>query len=129
MMAARLFFIALSLLDIGFAQERTYTGRYLTDFPGPQVYKDPTSRTLFYVESDGRHVAAISVAGKLLWIKDPFQDAHLPQYRTKTPQIVYIGADDPPRGKPVQFIAIQFNNSQFGVMRIRNGEFLFQGQD
>lgn len=60
-------------------------------FPGPQVFKDPTSGTLLYVETDGRHVAAISGDGKLLWNRDPFKDARLPFYRTEKPQIVYIG--------------------------------------
>ncbi len=65
-------------------------------------------------------MAAISAAGKLLWIRDPFKDAHLPFYRTD---------DRPDKAKLDRFVAISFNNSQFGVMRISNGEFLFQGQD
>jgi|SRR5215467_2237159 len=136
----RLFLISLILLTtlstlcLCTAQERTtYTGRYLTDFPGPQVYKDPASGTLLYVETDGRHVAAISSNGKLLWNRDPFKEAHLPSYRTEKPQIVYIGpvskSDRSAGGEPDKFVAIAFNNSQFGVMRISNGEFQFRGQD
>jgi hypothetical protein len=121
--------VFFSILCLGATQERsTYSGKYLTDFPGPQVYKDPTSGTLIYVETDGRHVAAISFAGKLLWNRDPFTDAHLPLYRTEKPQIVYIGPD-PAGGEPGKFVAIAFNSSQFGVMRISNGEFRFRGQD
>jgi len=117
------------ILYIGAAQERTtYTGRYLSDFPGPQVYKDPTSGTLLYVETDGRHVAAISCAGKLLWNRDPFQDAHLPFYRTEKPQIVYLGPDRA-GGEPGRFVAVAFNSSQFGVIRISDDEFPFRGQD
>jgi len=52
-----------SVLSLGASHERTYIGKYLTDFPGPQVLKDQNSGTLLYVESDGRHVAAISPAG------------------------------------------------------------------
>jgi hypothetical protein len=129
MRMARWFLIFVSILCLGAAQEHTtYTGRYLTDFRGPQVYKDPTSGTLLYVETDGRHVAAISCAGKLLWNRDPLTDAHLPFYRTDKPQIVYIGPD-PARGEPGKFVAIAFNSSQFGVMRISDGEFRFRGQD
>ena len=117
----------------GAAQEQTYIGRYLTDFPGPQVYKDPGSGTLLYVETDGRHVAAISGDGKLLWNRDPFKEAHLPFYRTEKPQIVYIGAASkshhPAAEKSEKFVVISYNNSQFGLMRISNGEFLFSGQD
>jgi hypothetical protein len=125
--------VFLSTVCLGAGQESTYIAKYLTDFSGPQVYKDPTSGTLLYVETDGRHVAAISGDGKLLWSRDPFKDAHLAFYRTKKPQIVYIG----PASKsccragqePDEFVAIVFNNSEFGVMRVSNGEFLFSGQD
>src|SRR5215469_11722295 len=61
------------------------------DFPGPQVYRDVHTGTAFYVESDGRHVAAISRDGKLLWVRDPFKDAHLEPYRTDHAQIISIG--------------------------------------
>ena len=72
MSAARVLVILLVVLCLGRAQETTtYIGHYLERFPGPQVYKDPTSGTLFYVETDGRHVVAISSEGKLLWSKDP----------------------------------------------------------
>jgi hypothetical protein len=106
-------------------------------FPGPQVYKDPHSTTTLYVETDGRHVAAISGDGRLLWNKDPFEDGHLRFYRTKNPKIVYIGPAsqsrpdaEPYAGRqPDNFVAITFNNSQFGLLRISNGEFKFLGND
>ena len=135
MRAARWLLIFVPMLFLAAAQERTttYVARYRTDFPGPQVYRDPISRTLLYVESDGRHVAAISDDGKLLWVRDPFKDAHLPFYRTEKPQIVYIGpvpeSDRPAGRKQDGFVAISFNNSQFGVMKVSDGEFLFRGQD
>jgi hypothetical protein len=121
-------------LCIGTAQDTTtYVAHYLEPFPGPQVYKDPQSGTTLYVETDGRHVAAISGDGKLLWNRDPYKDAHLPFYRTEKPQIVYIGlvAKSNPyaRGESDKFAAITFNNSQFGLLRISNGEFQFLGQD
>jgi len=133
MKLAHLLLIFFSALCLGATQEQTYLARNLTDFPGPQVYKDPTSGTLLYIETDGRHVAAISVQGKLLWNKDPFKDAHLSLYRTQKPQIVYIGpaskSHHPAGEKPARFVEIAFNNSQFGLLRISNGEFLFSGQD
>ena len=126
--------VFLSMACFGAGQESTtYIARYLTDFPGPQVCKDPTTGTLLYVESDGRHVAAISRDGILLWNRDPFRDAHLPFYRTEKPQIVYIGLASkfhhPVGEKPEKFVEISFNSSQFGTMRISNGEFYFSGQD
>ena len=133
MRAARRLLIFLSVVSLGAAQEQTYIAKYLTDFPGPQICKDPKTGTLLYVESDGRHVVAISRDGKLLWNRDPFQDAHLPFYRTQKPQIVYIGlaskSHHPSGVRPERFAAISFNSSQFGLLRVSNGEFLFSGQD
>jgi hypothetical protein len=121
------------MLCLGAAQESTtYIATAISDSPGPQVYKDPKSGTLLYVETDGRHVAAISVDGKLLWIRDPFKDAQLSFYRTKTPRIVYIGPipkDDTVKVDHDKFVAIRFNSPQFGVMSISNGDFRFGGQD
>ncbi|HKF49281.1 MAG TPA: hypothetical protein VKB38_18115 [Terracidiphilus sp.] len=89
--------------------------------------------TILYVESDGRHVAAISSKGEVLWNRDPFADAHLELYRTDTPQIVFIGA-------PLKwmksyevgeggFVTITYNSSQFGLLNIANGDFRGLGQD
>ena len=120
------------------AQETTtYVTHYLEPFPGPQVYKDPHSSTTLYVETDGRHVGAISGEGKLLWNKDPYTGGRLPFYRTKNPQIIFIGPvskSRPPAGPwagkaPDKFVAITFNNSQFGLLTISDGEFKFLGND
>ena len=138
MWATRLLGILLSMMCLGAAQETTtYVTHYLEPFPGPQVYKDPHSTTTLYVETDGRHVAAISGDGKLLWNKDPFKDGRLRFYRTKNPQIIYIGPVSKSRPyagpyagrEPDNFAAITFNNSQFGLLRISNGEFKFLGND
>jgi len=125
-------FLSLQLLSV--AQEtRTYVGHYLVNFPGPQVYRDPRSGTLLYVETDGRHVAAISPDGKLLWNRDPFKDAHLEPYRTETPQIVYLGpvskSSHTVGGGPDKFVAITFNSSEFGLLRISTGDFEPRGRD
>ncbi len=102
-------------------------------FPGPQSYRDPATGITFYVESDGLHVAAISKEGKILWVRDPFHDAKLEDYRTHNPRIVFVGKgswfDKGRRRKDVRAIGIGFNSSQFGAMRISDGEFLFLGQD
>jgi len=134
MRAIRVFVILLFVLCLGAAQETvTYIGHYLESFPGPQVYKDPNSGTLFYVETNGRHVAAISGDGRLLWSKDPFKDGRLPFYRTKKPQIVYIGPAQkgvhPPGEESSKFVSIAFNSSQSGLLRMSTGDFEFLGQD
>ncbi|MGD0478646.1 MAG: hypothetical protein ABSA42_00665 [Terracidiphilus sp.] len=103
------------------------------DFPGPQAYRDAHSGTLYYVESDGRHVAAISKQGKLQWVRDPFKDAHLEAYRTDNAQIISIGeATWWGEGPPSQFrgrVVITFNSSQFGALDPKNGDFVFLGQN
>jgi hypothetical protein len=134
MWTTRVFVALFFVVGLCAAQKTTtYVAHYLEPFPGPQVYKDLHSGTTLYVETDGRHVAAISGNGKLLWNRDPFQDAHLDYYRTEKPQIVYIGAVSKSspyaKGQTDKFAAITFNNSQFGLLRISNGEFQFLGQD
>lgn len=102
-------------------------------FPGPQSYRDPATGIIFYVESDGLHVAAISKEGKILWVKDPFHDAKLSDYRTHNPQIVWIGKGswwaNGVRQKDVPAIEIIFNSSQFGAMKISDGDFQYQGRN
>jgi len=124
--------LLLPTLLFGATQDSvTYIGVSLRAFRGAQAYQQPDSRTLFYVESDGRHVAAISPEGRLLWHKDPFKDGHLGFYRTHKPQIVYIGPVPRafPGRDPDKYIRIAFNSSQFGDLRISDGQFTFLGQD
>ena len=72
---------------------------------------------------------------KILWNRDPFADAHLEFYRTKTPCICYIGKPDPETATYLKnrgsgrFVHITFNSSQFGVLEMKSGEFIFLGQD
>jgi hypothetical protein len=102
-------------------------------FPGPQSYHDSATGTTFYVESDGLHIAAISKEGKILWVRDPFHDAKLSDYRTHKPQIASIGKGrwwvNGVARRDVPAISIEFNSSQFGAMRMSDGEFQFQGQN
>ena len=100
--------------------------------PKPLAYKDPASQVTFYVESDGRHVVAIEPTGKIIWVTNPFVDAHLQPYRFVRPYIVEIG---PYTGQPVRgnradtALVIRFNSSQFGAIDKNTGSFTFEGQD
>ena len=102
-------------------------------FPGPQSYRDSATGITFYVESDGLHVAAISKEGKILWVRDPFHSAKLSDYRTHNPQIVSIGRGswlvNGVRRRGVPAIEIEFNSSQFGAMKMSDGEFQIYGQN
>lgn len=105
----------------------------VSHFPGPQSYRDSVTGVTFYVESDGLHVAAISKEGKILWVRDPFHDAKLSDYRTHHPQIVFVGRGDwlinGVRRRDVPAIQIEFNSSQFGAMRMSDGKFQIYGQN
>jgi len=106
----------------------------VSGFPGPQSYRDTATGITFYVESDGLHIAAISRDGKILWVRDPFHDAKLSDYRTHNPKIVAIGGGgswyvNGHRQRQVSAIRITFNSSQFGVVRMSDGAFQIQGQD
>jgi hypothetical protein len=50
---------------------------FATTKHGPRVVQDPTSKIVFYLESDQCHVSAISPEGKLLWSKNLFPYARL----------------------------------------------------
>jgi hypothetical protein len=58
----------------------------------PPPYRDPVTGITFYVESDGRHVAAIESSGKLKWIRNPFVDNDMCPYRSAHPFIRNIRA-------------------------------------
>jgi hypothetical protein len=100
---------------------------------GAQTYRDPHSGIIFYVESDARHIPAISRTGKLLWTRDPFNDAHLEVYGTKHPQIAHIGPEPTVivrgQGNPRDFVQLAYNSSQFGLLRKSDGKFIFEEQN
>ena len=102
----------------------------------PKVLRDAKTKIIYYLESDGRHVSAISPDGKLLWSRDPFVDKKLSPYRTPLPIICYFDFVDPAwwkihsyLGPADDFICVNFNSSQFGVIKKETGDFTFFGQD
>jgi hypothetical protein len=95
------------------------------------IYQDAATKVIIYVETDGRHVAAISPDGKLLWRKDPFVDAKMQPYRLARPTISSIGPAASILGGSTasgQF-AIHFTSSQMGLMSLATGQFRFMGQN
>ena len=91
----------------------------------PQVLVHPETHVLYVLESDGRHITAITPEGKILWHRNPFEDAGLLPYRFTKPviRIFAFMKDDP------QKIGINFNSSQGGILDVTTGDFLWQGQD
>jgi hypothetical protein len=103
-------------------------------FRGPIAYADGVTKTILYVETDGRHLSAISIDGRLLWTRDPFADAHLEPYRVEHPRICSIYKPAKwmlgPRPEPKRhFVAIGFDSTQAGVVDVSTGDFSFEGQD
>jgi hypothetical protein len=103
-------------------------------------YIDPRSKITLHVESDGRQLAAMDSSGKLLWIRNPFEDAGLCPYRSPHPVIVEIDIVDalPDYGERVapyfkklgmlpshKYIQIHFDSSQFGLIDESSGNFFF----
>jgi hypothetical protein len=64
----------------------------------PSTYRDPVSGIVVYVESDGRHLAAIGRNGKLLWVRNPFVETDMCPYRSAHPYIYWIGPPDAANG-------------------------------
>lgn len=103
------------------------------DSAKPLSFKDPRTSISFYVESDGRHLAAIDSTGTLLWVRSPIQDSHFCPRGNPRPSISEIvlveinptvaekmrhgGRMDPSH----LFVEIKFDSSQYGVVDETNG--------
>jgi hypothetical protein len=121
----------------------------------PITYRDAQSGVIFYVESDGRHVAALDQRGKLLWVRNPFVDSNMCPYRSAHPFIISLedarggwqtpdynasirdmiidaikrGTKATPPEKAARFVFLRFNSSQMGYLNIGTGDFFFAGQN
>jgi hypothetical protein len=95
------------------------------------AYRRPGDDSLYYVEGDGRHLAAIARDGVVLWREDLFTQANLEQYRVEEPKISRLGQASRSmlEGRVGGYIAVQFNSTQFGIVDVATGEFIFGGQD
>jgi hypothetical protein len=107
------------------------------------VYKDPRSSISLYVETDGRHVAAINADGKLLWVRNPYEESGFCPYRTPRPVIWSIDPEPADHIYPAlaqlikktggnansNFVSIKFDSSQFGVLDEMTGDFFGEGQN
>jgi hypothetical protein len=105
----------------------------------PMSFKDPNTSIFFYIESDGRHLAAIGPDGKLLWVRNPFEDRHLCPYRTPRPTILHLETAESGKhtaaikywgGEPSHgLLFVQFSGSQYGVIDETTGDFFPEGQN
>jgi hypothetical protein len=107
----------------------------------PMVYKDPRTSIAMYVESDGRHIAATDVQGKLLWVRNPWEEARaFCPYRTPRPVVASLKIMElndlgmsylKSRGANLEhtFIALSFDSSQYGMLDESTGDFFPEGQN
>lgn len=107
----------------------------------PMSYKDPRTSIAIYVESDGRHLAAMDVHGKLLWVRNPWEEARaFCPYRTPRPvvaslklmELTEVGWSNlKARGADLQhrFLMLAFDSSQYGMLDETTGEFFPEGQN
>ena len=127
---------ATLLMMVAATEPQPYAGHFTLDYRGPLTYADRATETLFYVESDGRHISAIRFDGKVVWTRDPYADAELDRapYRVKDRKIVSIGRAEParlPKGfdRRKVYLSIAFNSTDFGVVDASNGNFTYFGRD
>jgi hypothetical protein len=126
----RLLALAALFVTTSAAAEQ-YIAHATLPYRGPVAYADKTLQVVFYAETDGRHLSAITFDGKVLWTRSPFVDAKLKPYRMAEPRIVRIGRPLPwmIKGAKGSFVAISFESTQFGLVDVKSGDFTFLGQD
>jgi len=103
------------------------------------TFQDSRTAITFYVESDGKHVAAIDAAGKLLWVRSPLKERDPSD--TRIPVIDGIKVAEPPVPQSVRWlqqhgfksdhahIRITFTDRSFGTMDERTGDFILEGRN
>ena len=113
------------------ASAATYLNSF-RPFDGPQCFTEPRSKVDVCSEDDGRHLIGRDSGGKALWRRDPFVDAKLEPYRVEFPRIIWIGSPSRECGKVLHYkhcVGISYDSTQFGVVSIKDGSFVFLGQD
>jgi hypothetical protein len=127
---------AAFLAAVAATEPQPYVGHFTLPYRGPVAYSDRATETMFYVESDGRHVSAIRFDGNVAWTRDPYVEAHLERapYRVKHRRIVSIGRTDPaalPEGfdRKKLFVSIAFDSTDFGIIDTATGKFTYLGRD
>ena len=110
-----------------------YVAHETVPYRGPTAYVDKKLGVVIYAESDGKHLSAIDLEGRVLWTRSPFSDAHLKPYRVAEPRIVHVYAPLPwmleGAKKTDAFVALEFESTQFGVVDLGSGKFFSLGQD
>jgi len=105
----------------------------------PMALKDENSGVIFYFESDGQTVTAISKEGAILWHRNPVAERGIKGYtkdgKTSWPTIYHAGTPldwmikvMAERGEHSEYIAIGLVK-EFGLLDKRTGDYTFMGSD
>lgn len=87
-----------------------------------RVIQDPKTKVIYYLESDLRHIAALSPDGKLLWCCEV-----IPASALRRVHILSFGFHD----KDATFIDVTSNPAgiAYGIIDKASGVYAFQGED
>ena len=99
----------------------------------PLAYKDPRTSITLYVESDGRHIAALDKRGHLLWVRCPYEEKGRVRVMNAV-RSISSGRDHFVRpdfeiGAGERLAEIYFTSNFFGEINETTGEFAFVGID
>jgi hypothetical protein len=124
---------------------RSLGGHSALEYRGPAAYADRATETLFYVESDGRHVGAIRFDGTVLWTHDLYSDVKRVAWTSEPSgdvaeldRIIHGEIKDrkivsitraAPRDRDKVYLLITFTSGDFGVVDATSGEFVSMGRD
>lgn len=126
----------IAVMSIGFGascgnrSDHPQDSNYMWSRPSP--YVDQQTGVTYSVARDGRHVTARASNGRLIWKRNPFQDAKLGAYRVSHPRINTIGEPKPSWFRYTAgncYVGIGFDSSQFGIINTETGNFRCLGQD
>jgi len=97
---------------------------------------DSITNNYYVLDSTHTIITAYNNSKKIIWKTNPRKDNHLPEYRHPNPVINYyqIGEFSNNRfenliKKGEKVISIGYSNSQFGLLVLKTGKFIFEGQD
>jgi hypothetical protein len=149
-MRAMTLVLAVVLLGVSPAaspQQRSIS-HFSLEYRGPVALSDRATQTLFYAESDGRHLVAIQFSGKVLWTRDLYADTAKAMSRVGTSdssnplgrmldeerqnrKIVAIRGADPPQGLDgkKKYLSIAFSSADFLIVDASTGNGLIVGRD
>jgi hypothetical protein len=128
--------LSVCLVALGFFSVSAQNVTQPEEFHAPRILRDSKTGIVFYLESDRRHVCAISPDGKLLWSRNPFVDAKVKSFQPPWPIIYTFKFVDPSwwkihsyLGPAADFISVDFTPIQFGVIKKQTGELIWMGED